>query len=133
VAKLADARDLKSRVPKGTYRFNSGPGHYIKPCPCSCLLRLVLNGTLLSARCTDISEEGLAAFVSAELDVGTAVTFILTLPEGPTSIRLRAIVNYRIEQCHGFKFVFSSDREREFVYRYLADLRSSTIALKQPK
>src|SRR5437764_9272911 len=29
VAKLADARDLKSRVPKGTYRFNSGPGHHI--------------------------------------------------------------------------------------------------------
>src|SRR5205807_7837446 len=28
VAKLADARDLKSRVPKGTYRFNSGPGHH---------------------------------------------------------------------------------------------------------
>src|SRR5438128_2959112 len=27
VAKLADARDLKSRVPKGTYRFNSDPGH----------------------------------------------------------------------------------------------------------
>src|SRR5437588_12411211 len=27
VAKLADARDLKSRVPKGTYRFDSGPGH----------------------------------------------------------------------------------------------------------
>src|SRR5947207_2158785 len=28
VAKLADARDLKSRVPKGTYRFDSGPGHH---------------------------------------------------------------------------------------------------------
>src|SRR5438093_11976717 len=27
VAKLADARDLKSRVPRGTYRFDSGPGH----------------------------------------------------------------------------------------------------------
>src|SRR5213080_2348249 len=27
VAKLADARDLKSRVPKGTYRFDYGPGH----------------------------------------------------------------------------------------------------------
>jgi hypothetical protein len=27
VAKLADARDLKSRVSKETYRFNSGPGH----------------------------------------------------------------------------------------------------------
>src|SRR6266550_3151664 len=29
VAKLADARDLKSRVPKGTYRFDSGPGHQV--------------------------------------------------------------------------------------------------------
>src|SRR5579872_130409 len=28
VAKLADARDLKSRVSKETYRFNSGPGHH---------------------------------------------------------------------------------------------------------
>src|SRR6476660_1966469 len=28
VAKLADARDLKSRVLKGTYRFDSGPGHH---------------------------------------------------------------------------------------------------------
>ena len=27
VAKLADARDLKSRAPKGACRFNSGPGH----------------------------------------------------------------------------------------------------------
>ena len=27
VAKLADARDLKSRVPSGTYRFDSDPGH----------------------------------------------------------------------------------------------------------
>jgi hypothetical protein len=29
VAKLADARDLKSRVPKGTYRFDSDPGHQV--------------------------------------------------------------------------------------------------------
>ena len=29
VAKLADARDLKSRVPKGTYRFDSDPGHHL--------------------------------------------------------------------------------------------------------
>ena len=28
MAKLADARDLKSRAPKGAYRFNSGPGHH---------------------------------------------------------------------------------------------------------
>ena len=31
VAKLADARDLKSRVSKETYRFNSDPGHHLKP------------------------------------------------------------------------------------------------------
>ena len=29
MAKLADARDLKSRVQKGTYRFDSGPGHQV--------------------------------------------------------------------------------------------------------
>src|ERR1700756_5377388 len=29
VAKLADARDLKSRVLNRTYRFNSGPGHHL--------------------------------------------------------------------------------------------------------
>src|ERR1700720_281265 len=28
VAKLADARDLKSRVSKETYRFDSDPGHH---------------------------------------------------------------------------------------------------------
>src|SRR5437879_10007570 len=28
VAKLADARDLKSRAPKRAYRFDSGPGHH---------------------------------------------------------------------------------------------------------
>ena len=27
VAKLADARDLKSRAPKGAWRFDSAPGH----------------------------------------------------------------------------------------------------------
>ena len=33
VAKLADARDLKSRVLKGTYRFDSDPGHQLAPDP----------------------------------------------------------------------------------------------------
>ena len=27
MAKLADARDLKSRAPKGAWRFDSAPGH----------------------------------------------------------------------------------------------------------
>src|SRR5438477_13064965 len=34
VAKLADARDLKSRVLNRTYRFNSGPGHHLNPASC---------------------------------------------------------------------------------------------------
>ena len=28
MAKLADARDLKSRAPKGAWRFDSAPGHH---------------------------------------------------------------------------------------------------------
>jgi hypothetical protein len=35
VAKLADARDLKSRAPKGACRFNSGPGHHFREDPSS--------------------------------------------------------------------------------------------------
>jgi hypothetical protein len=31
VAELVDAKDLKSFVPKGTYRFDSGPGHSFFP------------------------------------------------------------------------------------------------------
>ncbi len=42
VAKLADARDLKSRVPKGTYRFNSGPGHHLTPAVVAISVRLRL-------------------------------------------------------------------------------------------
>ncbi len=34
VAKLADARDLKSRVSKETYRFNSDPGHHSQKSIC---------------------------------------------------------------------------------------------------
>src|SRR5712691_8098563 len=47
VAKLADARDLKSRVPKGTYRFNSDPGHQ-----CSSEIPRLRSGFRRAARAT---------------------------------------------------------------------------------
>ena len=50
VAKLADARDLKSRVPKGTYRFDSGPGHHLTlaSAVAYCVLLGVLRGAVPS-------------------------------------------------------------------------------------
>jgi hypothetical protein len=87
---------------------------------------------LVNARCIDISEDGLAAQIPDQLDAGTRVTLILTLPGAPPSIRLAAIVNYCTDQCSGFKFVFSSEEERDFIGRYLATLRSETISIRPP-
>ena len=52
VAKLADARDLKSRVSKETYRFNSGPGHHLTLTAAAILVQPRLHGFAycLSAR-----------------------------------------------------------------------------------
>jgi hypothetical protein len=88
---------------------------------------------LLDARCIDLSEDGLSAQISDCLEVGTHVTFILTLPGATTSARLAALVNYRQAECHGFTFVFSSQEERDFVHRYLATLHSEAISFKPPK
>jgi hypothetical protein len=87
---------------------------------------------LLNARCIDISEDGLAAQIPDPLEAGARVTLILTLPGAVTSMRLAAIVNYCTDQCSGFKFVFSSDEERDFICRYLATLRSAAISIRPP-
>ena len=44
MAKLADARDLKSRVSKETYRFDSGPGHHLTLAAAAILVQPRLHG-----------------------------------------------------------------------------------------
>jgi hypothetical protein len=78
---------------------------------------------LLDARCTDISEDGLAARVAEPLRVGSRVAFIFSLPDRSTPVRIAATVNNQQQETYGFTFVFSSPEDRNLIHRYLARLR----------
>src|SRR5437879_13844478 len=65
VAKLADARDLKSRVPKGTYRFDSGPGHQARGSIFRRLFRDVTLTLMFSIRIDDLTFEHVNDFCQA--------------------------------------------------------------------
>lgn len=86
------------------------------------------NPGLLDARCTDLSEDGLAAEVNASLEIGTRVMLILTLPGTPTSMRIPARVTNRQVGGYGFAFILSSQNERSYMHEYLESRRSSSIS-----
>ena len=86
---------------------------------------------LVDARCRDISEDGLAARVSASLAVGSRVILLLTLPGKPASLPIAAVVSHQDRGDHGFAFQFSSQNEREQVQKYVLTLRSGNFALRR--
>jgi len=88
--------------------------------------------SLLDGRCTDISEDGLGAEFRASLEVGTAVALIFTLPGNTTSVRVSARVTNRKGGFHGFVFLFSSQKERDYVYNYLDCLRANVAFRPTP-
>jgi PilZ domain len=83
--------------------------------------------TLMDARCTDLSEDGLAAKTKAALQIGARVTLILTLPGVSTSMRIPARVTNRQVDGYGFAFLFSSQNERSYMHEYLESRRSSMV------
>ncbi len=90
------------------------------------------NPRLIDARCTDISSDGLAAKMPGSLPVGQQVTLMLALPGESNTLRVVARVSHQHHGEHGFAFVFSSQRERESIQKYLASVRTSTLALRRP-
>ena len=83
--------------------------------------------TVLDARCTDLSEDGLAATTKALLQIGASVVLILTLPGTATSLRIPASVTNRQVDGYGFAFIFSSQKERSYMHEYLESRRSSMV------
>ncbi|MBZ5653743.1 MAG: PilZ domain-containing protein [Acidobacteriia bacterium] len=81
------------------------------------------NSRVVDARCTDISEDGLAARVTEPLSLGSHVAFILTLPGSSTPVRIAATVNNQQQETYGFTFVFSTQEERNLIHAYLARLQ----------
>jgi PilZ domain len=82
---------------------------------------------LLDARCTDLSEEGLAAETKAALEVGARVTFLLTLPGTSTKMRIAARVTNRQVEGYGFAFIFSSQNERSYMREYIESQRLNMV------
>ena len=86
-----------------------------------------LHSTLLDARCTDLSEDGLAAESRASLEIGAVVTLILTLPGTSISRRIAARVSNRKVNGYGFTFIFSSHHEQSYMHEYLESQRSTAV------
>ena len=78
---------------------------------------------LLGAHCSNLSEEGFAADVDEDLEIGTSVTAILTLPGTAVSLRIAAMVTNRHLGGYGFAFIFSSQNDRSYLRAYLAARR----------
>lgn len=86
-----------------------------------------LHSALLDARCTDLSEDGLAVESRASLEVGAVVTLILTLPGTSISRRIGArVTNCRVNR-YGLAFIFSSQHEQSYIHEYLDSLRSTLV------
>lgn len=88
---------------------------------------------LLDAQCTDISCDGLAAKMAEGLGVGTHVTLMLSLPGQSDTLRIAGRVSHQHSGEHGFAFVFTSQRERECVQKYVNSFRTRTISLRRPR
>ena len=86
---------------------------------------------LIDARCVDISSDGLAARMAESLSAGTLVTLMLALPGHTSTLRIAARVSHQHQGEHGFAFIFASQQERESIQKYVATMRTSTLALRR--
>jgi hypothetical protein len=85
------------------------------------------HSALLGARCTDLSEAGLAAEIKESLEIGARVTLILTLPGTSTSMRIAANVIHRQGEGYGFAFAFSSQSQQSSIHKYLESRHSPAV------
>jgi hypothetical protein len=86
---------------------------------------------LIDAQCIDISSDGLAARMAESLSTGMQVTLMLALPGHTSTLRIAARVSHQHHGEHGFAFIFSSQNERESIQKYVATMRTSTLALRR--
>ena len=83
------------------------------------LLLTDLGQLVLHGRCLEISKQGLVAWVSEPLEVGTKATLILTLPGGSSEMMIAAVVTRRHGPDHAFTFVSIPAPDRPHLHQYL--------------
>jgi hypothetical protein len=87
---------------------------------------------MLDARCFDLGEDGLGAQLVEQLSVGSQVTCVFTLPHSATSLHIAAQVVSSNEHTHGFRFLYASQMERDFIHDYLVYLCRDKVGLTNP-
>jgi hypothetical protein len=83
--------------------------------------------TIFEARCTELSENGLAAEVNASLAAGTHVTMTLTLPDSQRSVRIDASLTNLLRGSYGFAFTSPSADTQRHLRNYLESHCSSMV------
>ena len=63
-------------------------------------------------RAGELSQDGIGATLSGELQTGEVVTLEFPLPVPPYLIKVRAVVRYTNGLRHGFEFLVVSDEQR---------------------
>jgi hypothetical protein len=82
---------------------------------------------LMNARCTTLSESGLACEIMEPLQINSVVTLVFTLPGNSNSIRTEARVTNRHAGGYGLAFIFGSLTERDYMCQYIESRRSSMV------
>lgn len=86
------------------------------------LLRTEIGSRVLHARCFEISEGGLAGWVSESLLLHTKVTLLLTLTGQQTPIAIPAVVTRSAGTEHAFSFIFPTTKERDHLHQYFLSM-----------
>jgi hypothetical protein len=87
-------------------------------------LRIVVrtNETLIG-RTKDIAEGGLGATIPSNIDIGEIVELELQLPGNPEPLKIKAEVRYRQGFQYGFKYIQTTEQQKEMIRRTTRDLR----------
>lgn len=109
---MEEIRDFEYRVPRFPTDF-----HF--------LLQTEVAPGVIHARCYEISEYGLAAWVSEALTIHTRVVLILGLAGDAETTMLPAIVTRRQGSDHVFAFLFPSTNELDHMRKFLLPMQSS--------
>ena len=75
-------------------------------------------------RSTEISEEGIGATLTGELESGEIVSLEIPLPLSAYPLKVRAIVRYRLGLRYGFEFLTLDTSQRDILRRVCEILAS---------
>lgn len=85
----------------------------------SFLLEVMGTGERYEARCTDISEDGIAAELPEPIPRNTEVTIRMLLPGATTLLQLQGSVEYSQESRCGVNFLNLSPEERKQIQLFV--------------